>query len=86
MYRWDKNKRLANIAKHGVDFRDIERFEWETAIFREPDFVDHEVRENAIGWIDDKLCAVTYTERDEFVRIISLRVASNYERKIWNGE
>ena len=31
-YEWDESKRVANFAKHGVDFIDAEQFEWATAI------------------------------------------------------
>ena len=31
-YTWDEAKRSANLAKHGVDFADAERFVWETAL------------------------------------------------------
>jgi uncharacterized DUF497 family protein len=29
---WDERKRLSNLAKHRVDFRDIVRFEWARAV------------------------------------------------------
>ena len=31
-YEWDENKRVANLAKHGVDFIDAEHFDWSLAI------------------------------------------------------
>jgi hypothetical protein len=30
-YEWDEAKRAANLAKHGVDFGDIARFDWSAA-------------------------------------------------------
>ena len=32
MYEWDESKRQANLAKHGVDFADMDAFEWDTAL------------------------------------------------------
>ena len=32
MYEWDEGKRQANLAKHGVDFADMDAFEWDTAV------------------------------------------------------
>ncbi|WP_367278469.1 BrnT family toxin, partial [uncultured Amaricoccus sp.] len=30
-YEWDSAKRGSNLAKHGIDFNEIARFEWATA-------------------------------------------------------
>jgi len=32
MAAWDENKRLSNLADHGVDFRDLARLDWHTAV------------------------------------------------------
>jgi len=29
---WDENKRLKNLANHGVEFRDLDALEWERAL------------------------------------------------------
>ena len=29
-YEWDEQKREANLVKHGVDFTEVENFEWDT--------------------------------------------------------
>jgi len=31
-YEWDENKRVANLAKHDVDFVDAEHFDWSSAM------------------------------------------------------
>jgi len=31
-YEWDENKRVANLAKHDVDFMDAEHFDWSSAM------------------------------------------------------
>ena len=31
-YEWDENKRIANFARHNVDFADAVDFEWDTAL------------------------------------------------------
>lgn len=31
-YEWDEKKRLANLARHKVDFNDAIEFQWDTAI------------------------------------------------------
>lgn len=39
-----------------------------------------EDRFRALGFIDETLCAMVFTEREELVRVISLRRASRQER------
>jgi uncharacterized protein len=29
---WDEPKRKANIERHGLDFADLDRFDWEGAV------------------------------------------------------
>ncbi|MYF11660.1 MAG: BrnT family toxin [Gammaproteobacteria bacterium] len=80
MYEWDERKRLMNLAKHGVDFAAMEAFEWEGAL----EFMDRrhvEPRWVAIGYIDQRLHTVVYTEHEDFVRIISLRKATPREQR-----
>jgi uncharacterized DUF497 family protein len=30
-YEWDEGKRIANLAKHGLDFEWLARFDWTAA-------------------------------------------------------
>ena len=32
MAAWDESKRLNNLANHGVDFRDLTRLDWNSAV------------------------------------------------------
>ena len=79
-YEWDEAKRLSNLAKHRVDFEAMRHFEWGTAII---DFDDRhdEPRLSAKGFIGDVLHTVIYTERGEFIRIISLRKSNMRESR-----
>ena len=80
MYEWDERKREMNLAKHGVDFAAMESFEWEGALeFMDGRYV--EPRWVAIGYIDLKLHTVVYTERDDLIRVISLRKATPREQR-----
>ena len=79
-YEWDEGKRRANLDKHGVDFAAIETFDWETALVGRSDR-HGEIRFVAIGYIEDRLHQVVFTERGEATRIISLRRASLKERR-----
>ena len=71
-YEWDEAKRRGNIAKHGIDFSAIERFQWSAALI-EPDDRHSEPRFRAFGYIELRLHTVVYTERMGNTRIISIR-------------
>ena len=71
-YEWDEAKRRGNIAKHGIDFSAIDRFQWSAALI-EPDDRHSEPRFRALGYIERRLHTVVYTERGGNTRIISIR-------------
>ena len=79
-YEWDEGKRRSNLTKHGVDFAAIETFDWETALVGRIDR-HGEARFVAIGYIEDRLHQVVFTERGAATRIISVRRASLKERR-----
>lgn len=80
-YEWDEEKRRANVAKHGVDFADADRFEWPTAIVRVDDREDYgELRELALGFIGVRLHMMAYTPvRSGVALIITMRKATKRE-------
>lgn len=81
-FEWDEGKRVANLAKHGVDFPAAEQFAFEDAIVEPDDRRDYgEAREIAIGRIGDRLHVLVYTRRGEAIRIIGLRKANAREVK-----
>jgi len=83
-YEWDENKRLANLARHGVDFNDAVDFQWDTAIETLDDRFDYgEERWVALGFISNILHIMVYTFRAQTIRIISLRKANRRERKYY---
>jgi uncharacterized DUF497 family protein len=87
---WDEIKRLNNIAKHALDFRDA------IYLFRSPYLrltartVNGEARSMAVGMLDDIHVAVVYTLRGSALRVISMRKARNDERRhydeVFGGE
>lgn len=82
-FEWDENKATSNEAKHGVSSADA------IAIFLDPDRLQEadrrieygEERHNAIGCVDGRIYAVTFTLRDGRARIISARKAHWKERR-----
>ena len=83
-YEWDEEKRQSNRARHGVDFLEIERFDWEGAHVIASDR-EGETRFAALGIIAERLHFVVYTLREGNCRIISLRRASRKERDLYAG-
>jgi uncharacterized protein len=80
-YEWDENKRIANLARHKVDFFDVIDFEWDTAYETVDDRFDYgEERWAALGFIGNKLHVMVYTFRTHKIRIISLRKATKREK------
>jgi uncharacterized DUF497 family protein len=80
---WDEPKRLANMARHGLDLADAESFDWDTAIVvpGHPGS-DGRQRFRAIGWLGGDLVTMVFSPLgSEAVSIISLRPASRSERK-----
>lgn len=81
-YEWDEAKSRANLAKHRVDFTEIEFFDWDTAVYSVSDRYG-ESRTSATGYISNILHFVIYTVRGENFRIMSLHVASREERETY---
>jgi uncharacterized DUF497 family protein len=84
-YVWDEQKRLANIAKHGVDFILMTAFDWHTAIVKPDLRRDYgEARFIAYGWLQDRLYACVFTSGiNKDVRIISLRKTNEREERYY---
>ncbi len=84
-FEWDQQKNQANIANHELDFADAFR------IFSLPLRVSLDERQNygedrwiGLGMLDGRVIVIVFAEQDELtIRIISLRKALPYERKIY---
>jgi len=80
-FEWDEAKRAANLVKHGLDFADVARLDWEAVrIERDFRFDYGEDRFIAVGWLDRQLVAVAFTPRGSTTRVVSMRPASRRER------
>ena len=87
-FEWDDSKAERNLREHGISF-EVARL-----AFDDPFAVDvedetehyHEVRYNRLGMVEDRLLHVTYTFRQDRVRIISARLAETYERRRYHEQ
>lgn len=87
LVEWDDNKNRLNIKKHGISFEtaalvfaDEERIEYYDKLHSQ-----NEDRFIVLGCVQGILFVV-YTMHDEAVRIISARMATPLERRIYYGE
>ena len=85
-FEWDEEKAAANLAKHEVSFGEAQ------TVFDDPLYVDfydpdHSFDEHRYIIIGEsqqrRLLIVSYTERDEIVRLISAREVTGSERETY---
>jgi uncharacterized DUF497 family protein len=87
MFSWDEAKRRANLRKHGIDFADADKVfrgftltaEDDRELYLEPQFL-------TLGLLADQVVSVTHTERDDLIRIISIRKATKHEARFYFSE
>ena len=85
-YEWDQEKSENNLQKHGVSFEES------ASVFGDPLYIDfydpdHSIDERRYLIIGQsnagRLLIVSYTERDEVIRLISAREMTSSERKAY---
>ncbi len=85
-FEWDSTKATANLSKHGVSFDEAK------TVFDDPlyvDFYDPDHSDGENGYIiigqsqQGRLLMVSYTERNDTIRIISSREVTATEREAY---
>jgi uncharacterized DUF497 family protein len=86
-FEWDEAKRCANLAKHGLDFSDLDEFDWDHARRTVDDRKDYgEVRIVAMSRFQGRVHIVVYTKRGGRTRIIGFRKANDQETRVYEEE
>jgi uncharacterized DUF497 family protein len=83
-FEWDEDKARSNAKKHGVPFEEASSVFADplAAIFADEAHSDEELREIMVGHSSaGRLLVVSFSEREEVIRIISARQATNHERR-----
>lgn len=86
VFEFDPQKSAANLQKHGIDFVVAQ------GIWNDPDRLEvparssDEPRTQVIGRIGDTIWSAFVTDRQERVRIISVRRARDEEKAAYLGE
>jgi uncharacterized protein len=77
---WDEAKREANLRKHRIDFIGVQSlFEGYMVTIEDERFDYDERRFVTFGLLEGRVVAVAHSERDEVLRIISIRKATRSE-------
>ena len=84
-YQWDPKKAASNLRKHGVDFADaVGVFEDEWALTLKDELVEGEQRFVTMGTdFVERVLVVVYTFRGGQIHLISARVATGKERRVY---
>lgn len=83
-FEWDDAKRQSNLRKHHLDFYDAaEIFSGATFTFRDERFEYGEDRYITLGLLKGTVVVVAHTERDDIIRVISMRKATKNEQKLY---
>ena len=85
MYEWDEAKREANLKKHRLDFRDA-YLVYENPLkitFRTERRAEQRFQDIALVEIAGNVLSLAYILRGQNVRVISFRLASRRERRIY---
>lgn len=86
IFEWDDNKNQINIDKHGIDFQEA------STAFGDPMALDFDDPDHSIGeyrllllgmTITQRYIVMSYTERDDKIRIISARDMTRHEKRIY---
>jgi uncharacterized protein len=79
-FEWDEAKRWSNIRRHGIDFVELKKvFEGETLNLLDDRYAYGETRFLPPGLLKGTVIAISHTETDEAIRIISARKAQKDE-------
>ena len=85
-FEWDENKAAVNLSKHGISFEEA-RTVFDDPLYvdlYDPDHSDEEDRYIIVGESQQgNLLIVSYTERADFIRLISARKVTRVEREVY---
>lgn len=81
---YDLAKNAKNIVERNLPFSRVADFQWNTASFREDERKAYpERRFIAIGYLEDRLHVLCFSETESGIRVISFRKANKREEKAY---
>ena len=86
LFEWDETKSARNFRERGFGFDYAARIFLGPTLEQPDERRDYgEVRVQAIGQVGEDILFVVYTDRETARHIISARLASRKERKLWHS-
>jgi uncharacterized DUF497 family protein len=86
LVEWDEAKSRRNLNERGFGFEYAARIFLSPTLERLDNRCDYgEVRIQSIGRVIDDILFVVYTDREDARHIISARLASRKERRLWQS-
>jgi uncharacterized DUF497 family protein len=84
-FEFDPAKSETNLLKHGIDFTEAQTLWRDSRRIEVPARTTDEPRWMVIGQIGGRVWSAVVTYRDEYVRIISVRVSRQSEVALYEG-
>ena len=84
-YRYDPEKRIGNLRKHGYDFDDARQVieSARTVTFEDRRFDYNEQRFITMGMLRGEVVVIATAETEDEIRLISMRRAERHEQEIY---
>ncbi|GJM41151.1 MAG: membrane protein [Ardenticatenaceae bacterium] len=84
-FEWDADKAYGNFKKHGIDFRTAVELFFDPFVVALGDKIEEgEKRHHLLGMIKSwQVIFVAFVWREDDIRLISARLATNNERKLY---
>jgi uncharacterized DUF497 family protein len=84
-FEWDEAKRLSNLAKHAIDFVDVQLLLDGRPLLTRPSANPSEARFLSTGIIDGRFDTVVWTRRDGAIRVISARRTRDADKRAYRA-
>lgn len=88
-FEWDRNKAKYNLRKHRVSFEEATSVfdDVLAVVYEDPDHSVHERRFLMIGTsVRRRLLYISFADRDPRIRLISARMLTRREKKLYEEE
>lgn len=82
-FEWDENKAVSNVAKHGLTFEEAALAMRDTSSVDFEDMVEPAHLVTLAATPDGRILYVVTTESSSRIRIISARIATRHERRLY---
>lgn len=82
-FEWDEDKRASNLEKHGIDFVDAQDLFDGRDVIEIDSRYEFESRKQRTGYINNRLVTAIWTDRNNTIRLISVRSARDVEKRTY---